>query len=89
MNNFLYRFTHATTVTIPGALHKLQTLAIWVNVYAEGPPWTQLFPEICVDPQSYDVVLHFRVLTLAPDTDAGVVETWLPPQTGVAFLSAC
>ena len=82
-----HSFTDETTVTIPGSTHGLGTGPMLIKVYSAAPDARPLYVyETTIDPVTHDVTLDFCYLTLAPETDAGFVETRLPPQTGVVIL---
>jgi hypothetical protein len=58
--NYSSAFTSATTVTIPGSTHQLNTAKIFVEVYNTASPAQLVEPDsVDINPGTYDVVINF------------------------------
>jgi hypothetical protein len=58
--NYSIPFTSATTVTVPGTTHKLNTANLLVETYDNATPARRVAPDyVLVNPATYDVTVNF------------------------------
>ena len=60
--NYFTSFTSATSVTVPGTVHNLNTANLVVECYDNGTPEAIVEPDrVRIDPNTYDVTVTFAV----------------------------
>ena len=60
--NYSMPFTSATTVTVPGTTHKLNTANLLVETYDNATPARRVEPDyVLVNPATYDVTVNFAL----------------------------